>query len=73
MLTHVLFYHSEDYDGSAQKRWYYDTSDGTCKSFEYLGKKGNGNRFLTRQDCETSCQPSQDICQLPKVPTLQGS
>ncbi len=52
----LLTFQSEDYDGEPQKRWYYDTSDGTCKSFEYLGKKGNGNRFLTRQECQTSCQ-----------------
>ena len=41
------------------KRWHYDSSDGTCKEFEYKGKKGNGNRFLTRQECQASCQPSQ--------------
>lgn len=36
--------------------------------FNYLGKKGNGNRFLTRQSCEASCRPSQDRCELPKNP-----
>ena len=41
------------------KRWYYDSSDGTCKDFDFKGKKGNGNRFLTRQECQASCQPSQ--------------
>ena len=50
---------SDGQDISPQKRWHYDSSDGTCKEFEYKGKKGNGNRFLTRQDCQASCQPSQ--------------
>ena len=40
-------------------RWYYDSSEGVCHELSYGGKKGNGNRFLTRQDCEASCQPSQ--------------
>ena len=30
-------------------RWHYDSSNGVCKQFTYKGKKGNGNRFLTRQ------------------------
>ena len=40
-------------------RWFYDSSEGVCHEFSYGGKKGNGNRFLTRQDCEANCQPSQ--------------
>eukprot|EP00094_Tigriopus_californicus_P005670 TCALIF_05465-PA protein Name:"Similar to Ppn Papilin (Drosophila melanogaster)" AED:0.16 eAED:0.17 QI:0/0/0/0.82/0.81/0.82/34/0/2463 len=51
----------------AQKRWFYDSSQGICEQFDYKGKKGNGNRFLTRQACEMSCQPSQDVCELPKI------
>ena len=54
-----LFFHSDGQDIESQQRWHYDSSDGTCKEFDYLGKKGNGNRFLTRQDCQASCQPSQ--------------
>ena len=50
------------------QRWNYDSEDGTCKQFDYMGRKGNGNRFLTRQACEESCQPSQDPCELPKTP-----
>ena len=55
----LFFFHSDGQDIESQQRWYYDSSDGTCKEFDYLGKKGNGNRFLTRQDCQASCQPSQ--------------
>ena len=39
----------------------------SMQEFVYGGKKGNGNRFLTRQACETSCFQSQEICSLPKV------
>ena len=56
----VIFFLSRlGHDAGTQSRWYYDSSDGTCKEFEYKGMKGNGNRFLTRQDCIASCQPSQ--------------
>uniref|UniRef100_A0A0K2VB06 Papilinlike [Apis florea] n=1 Tax=Lepeophtheirus salmonis TaxID=72036 RepID=A0A0K2VB06_LEPSM len=50
-----------------QNRWYYDSSDGVCKQMQFKGRRGNGNRFLTRQDCEASCRESQNICTLPKV------
>ena len=50
------------------ERWHYDSSDGTCKDLDYMGRKGNGNRFLTRQSCQENCQPSQDPCELPKTP-----
>ena len=40
-------------DGGAgeeeQKRWFYDSEQGVCEQFDYKGRKGNGNRFLTRQ------------------------
>ena len=49
-----------------QSRWHYDSTEGVCKQFDYGGKKGNGNRFLTRQSCEAACRPSQDVCELPK-------
>ena len=49
------------------QRWYYDHEDGVCKDFEYGGEKGNRNRFLTRQSCESSCFEAQDLCELPKV------
>lgn len=55
-------------DGNEKiQRWYYDHEDGVCKDFLYGGKKGNRNRFLTRQNCESSCFEAQDICELPKV------
>ena len=59
IILNFFIFHSDGQDIESQQRWYYDSSDGTCKEFDYLGKKGNGNRFLTRQDCQASCQPSQ--------------
>jgi hypothetical protein len=50
-----------------QMRYYYNHETGVCENFEYGGKRGNGNRFLTRQSCEASCTRAQDICELPKV------
>ena len=59
---------SKSNESEPLQRWHFDSSDGTCKQFDYMGRKGNGNRFLTRQSCEESCQPSQDPCELPKTP-----
>jgi len=36
----------------SQRRWHYDSEMGICQKFDYKGKKGNGNRFLTRQVSE---------------------
>ncbi|GAB6024702.1 hypothetical protein CHUAL_009835 [Chamberlinius hualienensis] len=48
-------------------RWFYDKNDGVCKHFYYGGCQGNGNRFVTKQECENRCSSSQDICTLPRV------
>ena len=47
--------------GSCRKRllrWYFDKRWNTCRKFVYRGCRGNGNRFETRQQCETKCNPS---------------
>ena len=49
---------------------YYSHEDGVCKDFLYKGERGNRNRFLTRQTCESSCFEAQDVCELPKVGIL---
>lgn len=42
-------------------QWFYDSRDGVCKQFLYGGCGGNGNRFVTRQDCEQKCANLQGI------------
>lgn len=37
------------------KRFYYNSAFDRCESFEYFGCSGNNNNFLTREQCENSC------------------
>ena len=64
---YTFYFRRKSNESEPLQRWYYDSSEGTCQQFDYLGRKGNGNRFLTRQSCEENCQPSQDPCELPKA------
>lgn len=43
------------------QRYYFDKSSGQCKRFIYGGCQGNGNNFLTKQECEKRC-----TCFFPK-------
>lgn len=46
--------------GSCQERlprWFFDASENRCMPFYYSGCEGNGNRFETRDVCETVCPP----------------
>ncbi|XP_064484453.1 complement factor B-like [Ornithodoros turicata] len=45
-------------------RWFYDNSGGVCRAFHYGGCLGNGNRFRTRQECETKCGRAQETVAL---------
>ncbi|XP_040208267.1 papilin-like [Rana temporaria] len=45
-----------------KERYYYDQKTKTCKEFIYGGCQGNGNNFLTKEDCERSCQ---SVCDQP--------
>lgn len=38
-------------------RFYYNYKHGQCEPFQYYGCNGNGNNFLTKQQCETACNP----------------
>ncbi len=51
----------------SQLQWFYDRGDGVCKQFIYRGCDGNANRFANRQECESRCSQSQDVCILPRV------
>ncbi|XP_021693567.1 papilin isoform X5 [Aedes aegypti] len=36
-------------------RFYYDTRTRACHPFNYSGCEGNGNRFATAEECESTC------------------
>lgn len=36
-------------------RWYYNSDDRQCVSFQYNGKRGNQNNFLSKVECERTC------------------
>jgi hypothetical protein len=36
-------------------QWFYDSREGFCKEFQYGGCQGNGNRYQTREECESKC------------------
>ncbi|VDO43658.1 unnamed protein product [Onchocerca flexuosa] len=48
-------------------RWYYDATTLTCKTFEYTGRKGNQNNFLTEADCAATCKVFRNPCNQPVV------
>ncbi|KIH61948.1 Kunitz/Bovine pancreatic trypsin inhibitor domain protein [Ancylostoma duodenale] len=37
------------------RRYYYDSEEKKCKMFTYGGCRGNGNRFLTEENCRKEC------------------
>lgn len=47
-------------------RWYYDSTTQTCKTFQYRGRKGNQNNFLTEEDCAATCSGT---C-IPCIPSI---
>ncbi|KAK4313128.1 hypothetical protein Pmani_015500 [Petrolisthes manimaculis] len=53
-------------------RWHYDQTTGNCHPFTYGGCKGNGNNFLTENECMQQCVRgrSKDLCTLPKASGL---
>jgi len=36
-------------------RWYFNSQTGRCEEFTYGGCLGNGNRFLSKSQCEETC------------------
>ncbi|KAK7067429.1 hypothetical protein SK128_019083, partial [Halocaridina rubra] len=53
-------------------RWYYDQTLSRCAQFTYGGCKGNGNNYLTENECMQRCirGQSKDLCTLPKASGL---
>lgn len=50
---------------------YYDYKSRSCKEFIYGGCGGNGNRYVTEEDCMNKCgdvvvfESDTDVCELP--------
>lgn len=42
------------------EKWFFDTTDRTCKQFNYGGCQGNGNRFSSSYECEEICLRGSD-------------
>lgn len=37
------------------RKWYYERRTRSCKEFTFGGCEGNGNRFSSKEECETVC------------------
>ncbi|KAK0424287.1 hypothetical protein QR680_008593 [Steinernema hermaphroditum] len=49
-----------DGSGNTYPRFYYDSREGRCIQFSYLGQGGNFNNFLSQDHCEKFC--SRILC-----------
>lgn len=53
-------------------KWYYDKSKDACSIMFWSGCGGNGNRFSSREDCESLCREESnwkaevDVCKMPR-------
>ncbi|KAL6743976.1 hypothetical protein Aduo_016956 [Ancylostoma duodenale] len=53
-------------------KWYYDKAKRTCAIMYWTGCGGNGNRFSSKEDCETLCreestwEETTDVCKMPR-------
>ncbi len=46
---------------AALPRFYFDSSDGACKKFFYGGCAGNGNNFVTEDECRERCSDAKAL------------
>ncbi|ODM97201.1 Papilin [Orchesella cincta] len=46
---------------SQSQKWYFNTLDNACAVFVYSGCEGNGNRFSSREECESVCHSRTEI------------
>jgi len=45
--------------------YYYDVESGTCKLNKYGGCSATMNNFYSMEECEKTCLPKTDVCELP--------
>uniref|UniRef100_A0AC34RPT1 BPTI/Kunitz inhibitor domain-containing protein n=1 Tax=Panagrolaimus sp. JU765 TaxID=591449 RepID=A0AC34RPT1_9BILA len=43
-------------------RWYYNPDDRACLPFQYNGKRGNQNNFLSQAECDRTCPVFKNPC-----------
>lgn len=43
-------------------RYFYSPEHHTCKTFFWTGCVGNGNRFLSFNDCNATCYKAAGMC-----------
>lgn len=48
-------------------RFFHNVCTGQCDPFLFGCCDGNANNFLTLEECEATCPPVTDVCQLPGV------
>ena len=53
------------------QRFFFDFQNSLCKNFTYGGCKGNDNRFVTKQDCESACGTPDDVGAAGATPGAQ--
>ena len=41
---------------AAKPRFYFNKNTGRCEDFRYGGCNGNENNFMTKMECEKTCQ-----------------
>ncbi|CAJ0950916.1 unnamed protein product, partial [Mesorhabditis belari] len=66
-------------DGEATlSRWFFDAMTLSCAPFTYLGRGGNENNFVTRDECEITCPAFVNPCpnstlSWPTIPKCDGN
>jgi len=46
--------------------YHYDVESGTCKLTNYGGCAATLNNFYSMEECEKTCLPKTDVCELPQ-------
>ena len=52
--------------------WFFDMEKKTCSPFVHSGCLGNGNRFITKGECEDMCTVQEDV-EMCYKPVMEGA